>query len=1349
MVELSLESPLLVGTIRSSLDETHLQNDSERALLEIQAFLTEIVYQLTNRKQDFQLEIPFLNKEFTQERNFVVFPFRESVDPNANPPRLTVRIIYLLIDDLAYHIYLHRSEFPIRDQIEAAFYDRDLANPILFDQKRIDTSISQLIEIEQLKKLISKAEKLLAIVNSFVEAPTSQDHISLAELFNLIEYGTEETVVQLWNIHTQFRVRDLALACDTAEVGQLYAVLPNKELLLFDDFRRVTFLYRRRLQLICQNPQRQEQLDAHQALLAQLFGSSLDFRIENDPTPKQTDEVDRIKAFISLVEELLGILTQDTSTNTASSAVLSLASRPRSSEDTALEQTGSTETVSTPDATPTNPVPLPDSTATNLQYRQISEHTGYLYNQIVSELKALYDLPTVPLSAATEASLRNLVIASLYNEKSLDQAHFNRFKLGHDIIKELITSRKYRPLFLKLNEELRVAAINQGKPSNFDPLQLDESLARHQVFVTSVLTPSLEESEKQHQTTQDSLSDLSSQTNSFPPSFQQNQETFAKALSEQGFETIKIRNLQLTLNGLLQETGLDAETFFSSATPEQISRLFISVLGVSSITPDQLERLTNSAKYYWSAESARLQNLTGRGLTPDIALLNAQRTFDASSFAQLALQAKSLAEHSLETSTDIRLYTLAGLLTSEELDDPSLREQLIQELLPFYGNSREQVEEALQVLRKIIEQQQHQLAHFIAKKYNHRTIQVYRISTHGLSDEELEVEDKPVNFVDQISFRQRERLARKFLKDLAAEEALQWLEMGGFSEFDGEDDLPDWVKAAGSLQGNSTRPQQEYSSKLTPFNRWQGLRSPFSRAEQLTKPAKQVAGISKISSSRQLTANLVGGLLGLISKDLGNTVKTVIETGMIISSIVSAIQAMFGFLTALFSALPFGGLLLVGGLAGLGAIGINAVTNFVSGGSAATASTGAISTQGAGASTAVSTSGALPATASAPSASLLSTATGTIAPVGAIALTATSVILLHTSTNSAFLDPFNADVLAGETSKLALVKTASPSQAVLANTVITYSLEVVANIDEGTITDITITDTLDSEKIQAPTIALINPPPEATCRIESFTISCTIAELAARDSLTIVYSATTVADTNVVQSDGKTPITNEATSVGTLDGEEVGDRVVNTVNSDGAEIVRQSVLIVEALQRGWWGFYNYHSGYSHLFNQGLWDTSDQSGPPCSSSDNAECPDYWNLGGGRGSNDMFWCTWNVIYAYHNAGRTLVNPDSPGLLTGVKHMRDYFIANADYMGVGGSTTTITYQDIQPGDVLFLGKNDAEGFVTSAHVAIVEISNSSYVSTLDSNNVSIRREYTVLPDGTLDWLGQIQPNGRGRLP
>lgn len=202
--------------------------------------------------------------------------------------------------------------------------------------------------------------------------------------------------------------------------------------------------------------------------------------------------------------------------------------------------------------------------------------------------------------------------------------------------------------------------------------------------------------------------------------------------------------------------------------------------------------------------------------------------------------------------------------------------------------------------------------------------------------------------------------------------------------------------------------------------------------------------------------------------------------------------------------------------------------------------------------------------------------------------------------------------------------------------------------------------------------------------------------------------------------------------------------------ANGQAIVDQSMMIVTGLKQAWWAFYNYHDGrsedgqfgvfeYINHFSMPAWKEMGGGRIPCTAS----CPDPGPHDGEP--NIMFWCTWNVIYSFYNAGQPIVDPNSPGSLLGVSGMRAYFVRESQSGRAEYISNPIDTQ-IKPGDVAFFRK----GTDKDAHVAIVDTVTRTQLFTLDSNNYLPEVSYTInLSTGEIEANSHdVQLNGVARF-
>ncbi|MEN8253119.1 MAG: hypothetical protein ABFQ62_01945 [Patescibacteria group bacterium] len=200
----------------------------------------------------------------------------------------------------------------------------------------------------------------------------------------------------------------------------------------------------------------------------------------------------------------------------------------------------------------------------------------------------------------------------------------------------------------------------------------------------------------------------------------------------------------------------------------------------------------------------------------------------------------------------------------------------------------------------------------------------------------------------------------------------------------------------------------------------------------------------------------------------------------------------------------------------------------------------------------------------------------------------------------------------------------------------------------------------------------------------------------------------------------------------------------------GDDVADASWEIVSGLQRGWWGFFNYHTEYPQHFMENEYRiTPDENGNsatnilPCPDANYEDdtCPDAEKSAQMGAPNIMFWCTWNVIYSFEAAGTPI-----PSHLTGVGGMRNWFIENGTHI------TDPNIDQIKRGDVAFFEKDTERGFDYSAHVAIVGVidvakNGDGTITTYDSNNIKEEMTYTVT-DGVIEGKGRIRLNGVARL-
>ncbi len=346
-----------------------------------------------------------------------------------------------------------------------------------------------------------------------------------------------------------------------------------------------------------------------------------------------------------------------------------------------------------------------------------------------------------------------------------------------------------------------------------------------------------------------------------------------------------------------------------------------------------------------------------------------------------------------------------------------------------------------------------------------------------------------------------------------------------------------------------------------------------------------------------------------------------------------------------------------------------------------------------------------------------------------------------------------------EEKRLVVQKTSDPSTGVTANTEISYSIVIKASINTGQeIVNLSLVDQLDKQLIQQSSIVIENTSPGVNCDIDDFTISCSLPNLKNNETIEINYRAKTVNDSVLIKSDGKTPIVNKVEVEGDLEGEKIFAFSYHSVNGGGEYIAQKALENLEGLnglKRGWWGYYNFHPLYRNLFDFDEWKAKSPTNPepPCV-VENALCPKTDS----RNPATMYWCTWNVIHAFQNAGTPIPHN------TGVTGMRKYFRTQQDYVGVylevdDGSNTSVNdsqlkgtrprIQDAKIGDVAFMQKGSVSNYDLDAHVAIVINISSTSITTCDSNNYAIRVTYAVNSiTGEIEPMGTIFINGFGRL-
>lgn len=357
-------------------------------------------------------------------------------------------------------------------------------------------------------------------------------------------------------------------------------------------------------------------------------------------------------------------------------------------------------------------------------------------------------------------------------------------------------------------------------------------------------------------------------------------------------------------------------------------------------------------------------------------------------------------------------------------------------------------------------------------------------------------------------------------------------------------------------------------------------------------------------------------------------------------------------------------------------------------------------------------------------------------------VTTTALVASMAIQNAMLVDVPMGNIQAADNPDLEVIKDATPAMGVGPDQEVRYTLTIKTNNGKR-VTDITLVDELDPNRFNIESLAM-GEATGATCSVASNVISCEVEDLGPTNQATIAY---TIRTKDTLSPDGETPASNTVTVRGTLDGVEISDVTTRTLNSSGSQVAEASWNIVSGLQQGWWNYYNYHTAYPELFNQNTWVSSPASWPPpYTGSSRFTCGkpgdrDYYSgpypCIRTRSPNDMFWCTWNVIYTMEAVGTPI-----PRSLTGVLGMRAYFKNNAYYLGTdsGGS---VTVSDIQVGDVAFFGKGD----VFSAHVAIVGEVTERSVVTYDSNNYDIKITYQVV-NGIIEPNGPVYLNGIGRL-
>lgn len=858
-------------------------------------------------------------------------------------------------------------------------------------------------------------------------------------------------------------------------------------------------------------------------------------------------------------------------------------------------------------------------------------------------------------------------------------------------------------------------------------------------------------------------------------------------------EALKIRHL---VTSYIQTTGLDPEVFLQNRSAHELSTLF-QVPIRNDLTPEELNHLKIAITAYWQYQLQQLAALTKNTIQPDKELVEAvnNNTLTEENLVHLAADTVQFDVESSQENIDPRLYAIASLVgpvaNLPETDLTALRLQL----RDLYNGNDAQVNTALSQIQVIQKAQQADMAAHLSQNLTAKDLSVlYHRSPappqpKSETGEPVEVTE---NYIERLSLDQRREIAESVLSVYTIQNAylalndyideqlnLEAAAAGMTAVALSEELAQDYFNQTYLASPDVTAVQRPGNRLMSSVRRGRqgGATARMRQLRQARQSFKRVATLGKTARALKAGSTLlaptpaglagaaIGGLLGATgNKEAGDKIQTAITIGTIVGGIGSAIGGVMAALGPV--AVFIGGAIL--GPAAFGAVssalkgfgslanstfvqpvlgtGAAAGTPLTASGLASMAKPAAgLGAAEAGIGAAEAGTGGLGASAGAAGAGGGIIGNFSIAPVatvGAVGGTMVAAAIVSITSQATFLNPMDATIGTGDTAKLEITKRVSPSSDIQANQEITYTLLIRANTseEEGAITEITVEDELEDGKIQPNSIVLSNLTPPTSCVVDNLKISCTLPDLSSGQTVEISYTARTLNDPSIIQPDGKTPIQNLAFVRGMLNGEELRDDTSNTANSDGAAIANASFENVSKLGKGWWSFYNYHPDYPNLFDLAQWQNRGFGVPPCTTN----CPSTYLEGGREATTGsptaMYWCTWNVVHSYNNAGRPFVNPASPGAVLGVGGMRQWFTTNGIHI------ENPTYQDIQVGDVAFFGKGDR----FSAHVAIVGRVSPVSVTTYDSNNYRIDVTYSIGPDGRPQPLGSsgVTLNGVGRL-
>lgn len=194
-----------------------------------------------------------------------------------------------------------------------------------------------------------------------------------------------------------------------------------------------------------------------------------------------------------------------------------------------------------------------------------------------------------------------------------------------------------------------------------------------------------------------------------------------------------------------------------------------------------------------------------------------------------------------------------------------------------------------------------------------------------------------------------------------------------------------------------------------------------------------------------------------------------------------------------------------------------------------------------------------------------------------------------------------------------------------------------------------------------------------------------------------------------------------------------------------SDIAGRAFDIVNQLRPGFWCYWNWNPMYDGLqadfqsldFSESpdLFDEIEFTQHPnhCVYRDNFPqgCSGDWNAMGGSA---LYWCTWLVNHAYQ-ANYSLA----------ARIMADQFRTWPGHIFL--PVETITYQDVQPGDVIFTSTEGRLGQI--GHVAIVHDVGPDYIRSVDSNASSRYHSFAVGTDGRIqaDTIPYLTVVGFGR--